>query len=313
MELNLLNIVTYIENKLNAALRQEINDNGNTVLDNDRETYAFKLFLDAGNYEAYDYIKPGMNITDEGFESINPTNKFCNYINGIITVTESNVQGVESPILTFSTMLELLIPLREINENSTSMELVGSIRKVIDNALSKNEYAAFDNYNMGMAYSLAGTGSRDIKSRIGDSLSLYVYIAFSFVANGVNSTEIKAYVMINNNYVEIPALRLGYARVSNQEKDVSSESTNGSAGAITSDTAFSFNFDKPVQKTDIDDLFREYLLLGRNEIYTVKIVEPKSDGTSLTYEKQMVINEVTRNTDTTLNASETVTMIEALV
>ena len=305
--------MSYLENKLNTALREEIENAEQTPLDNERETYAFKLYLDAGDYKSYDYIKQGMTITDPGFKSINPTNKFCNYINGIISVTESNVEGVEAPILTFSTMLELLIPLREINENSTSMELVGSIRKVVDSALSVNEYAAFDNYNMGMAYSLAGTGTRDLKSKIGDSLSLYVYIAFSFVASGVNSTEIKAYVKVNGTYTEIPALKKGYSRVSNQEKDVASDSQDGSAGAITSDTVFTFNFDKPVQKTAIDDLFRDYLYSGTSTVYEIKIEEPTSTGATKIYEKKMVINEVTRNTDTTLNASETITMVEALV
>jgi hypothetical protein len=114
------------------------------------------------------------------------------------------------------------------------------------------------------------------------------------------------------NDILIPALRKGYTRASNQESDIASDSTTGSAGCITSNTVFTLNFDKPVQKTVIDDLFRNYLLNGTIETYTVKIVEP-GFNVNIETTKQMVISEVTRNTETTLNASETITMVEALI
>lgn len=310
MQLNILNIVDFIENKLNTALSEKAKDN--KLLDNSRETFAFKLFLDAGDYKSFDYIKQGYTIADTGFESVNPTNKFCNYINGIVTVNESDVEGADSPILTFSTMLELLVPLRTITENSSSTDFLSAIRDVVDTAFSVNEYNSFEGFNMGMTYSLAGTGTRDLKTKIGDSISLYVFISFSFVSSGVNSTEIEIYVNVNGQDILIPALRKGYTRASNQESDIASDSTTGSAGCITSNTVFTLNFDKPVQKTVIDDLFRNYLLNGTIETYTVKIIEPGFNG-NIETEKQMVISEVTRNTETTLNASETITMVEALV
>jgi hypothetical protein len=177
--------------------------------------------------------------------------------------------------------------------------------------LSVNEYGAFDGYNMGVAYSLAGTGARELKLKIGDCISLFCYITFSFVSGGVNSTEIEIYVNVNGQDVLIPALHKGYSRVSNQESDIASDTQDGSAGVITSNTVFTLNFDKPVQKTVIDDIFRDYLLNGIIDTYTVKIREPYSNEVIETT-KQMVISEVTRNTDTTLNASETITMVEAL-
>lgn len=310
MQLNILNIVDFIEDKLNTALSEKAKDN--ELLDNSRETFAFKLFLDAGDYKSFDYIKQGHQISDADFKSVNPTNKFCNYINGIVTVNESDVEGADSPILTFSTMLELLVPLRTITENSSSTDFLSAIRDVVDSAFSVNEYNSFEGFNMGMTYSLAGTGTRDLKTKIGDSISLYVFISFSFVSSGVNSTEIEIYINVNGQDILIPALRKGYTRASNQESDIASDSTTGSAGVITSNTVFTLNFDKPVQKTVIDDLFRNYLLNGTIETYTVKIIEPSFNG-NIETTKQMVISEVTRNTETTLNASETITMVEALV
>ena len=42
-----------LEDKLNESLTDEASTN--TMLDNGRESYKFKLFLDAGDYIGYDY------------------------------------------------------------------------------------------------------------------------------------------------------------------------------------------------------------------------------------------------------------------
>ncbi len=301
--INIIDVTNYLENKLNTAIANDTS----AVLDNGREIYRVKIWLDAGEYKSFDYIKQGKKYGDKDWLSPIPTNNIVHYINGILSVTESNVEGADTSILTFSTTLELLIPLRNLDEETTQMELVASIRNIIDNALSINEFNAFEGFNLGINYSLAGTGQRKLNNLVGDCVSLYVYIVFSLVENGVNSTEI----IITIDGVNVDSQRKGYSRVATQEADVSNKSQDGSAGVVTSNTVFTLNFDKPVQKTAIDDIFRRYLLNGSNEIYTVTIKEPAVNGYIETT-KQMVISEVTRNTDTTLNASETITMVEAL-
>ena len=294
-----------LETKLNRALREKAINN--PLLDNSRETFAFKIELDAGDYKSFDYLKQGYAITDENGISINPTNKFCTYLNGILIVNESNVEGVESPILTFSTSLEILVPLRTIDEESDTMELVGSIRDILDDTLSVNEYGAFDGYNMGISYSLAGTGQRGLKLKIGDCISLYCYITFSFVANGVNSTE---YVVTIDD-VTLETQRKGFSRASVLDTEIASDSENGEAGAIQGNTVFTLNFDKPVQKTDIDTWIMDYVFNGNNPVRTVRITVPIKNGNIISV-KKMIFSESMQNTDTTLNASETITMVEAL-
>jgi hypothetical protein len=299
MELSIKNIVKgYIEQRLNDAIESAIND-GSAILDNGRETYRFLLHLDAGDYKAFDNIVGG----------VYNQNKFTNYINGIVNITDSNVEGAESSIITFAMSLELLVPLRSLDADSTdNTELIATIRNVIDNANIKNDSTVFDGYTMGVSYSLSGTGRRDLKVKIGDSISLYCYFNFFFVENGVNSTDIK----ITIDGKDVPAQRIGYSRVATQEADVSSESQDGSATNVTASTVFTLNFDKPVQKTPLDDIMRNWLLYGNDTVHEVVITEPFENGEVKSITKHMIFNEVTRSTDTVLNASETVIMVEAM-
>lgn len=306
--MNVVDIIPYLENILNTKLQEEAKDN--ELLDNERETFLFHIVLDAGDYKAFDYLKRGAVAGTGSYVSSNPTNKFVNYINGVLTVNETNIEGVEETdeISTISTTLELLVPLRNLDDEESTMELIGTIRKVVDKALSYNQFAQIGSYNLGISYSMGGTGSRDLRMLIGDSISLYSYITFVFVANGVNSAEIEVEI----DGIKLASLRKGYSRVANQESDIASDSETGSAGCITSNTVFTLNFDKPVQKTELDKKFANYLLTGTSPVFDVEITEPVING-SITTKKKMIISEVTRNTDTTLNASETVTMVEALV
>ena len=309
MELNTLNIAHYLEDKLNRVLKENMS---NPILNNERETFAFKIFLDAGDFKSFDYIKQGYTVADEGFESVNPTNRFCNYINGILTIGESNIEGADFPIITFSTMLELLVPLRSLDESGETMELVSAIRDVLDEALSVNEYGAFENYNMGVSYSLAGTGQRDLKAKIGDSLSLYCYISFSFVSEGVNSVDYILKIKDDNGkWQTIDTQRKGFSRVAVLETEVSSDTETGEAGCIQGNSVFTINFDKPVQKTMIDLMITEYLIYGENPVRDVELTIPTINGEKTTT-RRMIISEVSHNTEQVLNASQTVSMVDAL-
>jgi hypothetical protein len=294
---DILEIIPYLEGKINDAIEEEI-ANGNTILDNGQETYRVKLYLDAGEYKEPDFLKQG--TTDI---SLNRTNKFITYANGMVSVTESTVEGVISPILTYSTMLELLIPLKSLDVETGSMELVAEFRKVIDNALAKNEYKAFDGFNMGIDYTLAGTGARSLNYHVGDSVSLYCYIVFSFVAEGVNSSEIKVFI----EGTEVNTLRQGFSRVSVQEANVDTNSQNGVAKNITTSTLFTLTFDKPSQKTAIDAYIDTYLYEGEVVPLTVKVQKVDKE-----YLYTMVLSDVSENTEKVYNASQSVTMVEYL-
>lgn len=294
--ISILDIVKNLEDKLNSSLLEKSSEN--MLLDNGNELYKFKLFLDAGDYIGYDYFSDENGNVD--------INKRVKYINGLMTVLESNIEGALSQNLTFSTMLELLIPLENVSDNT--MELVGTIRGVIDEALSLNSYQKIESYNVGVTYSLAGTGQREIRPLIGDSISLFCYVSYSFVAGGVNSTEIT--MKIDGCDVNSP--RMGYSRVANQEADIDSNTTDGCATNVTGSTIFTINFDKPIQKSKLDDIIADFVLNGTNEAHYVEITEPTENGQT-TISKYMIFNEANQNTETTLNASTSVTMVEAMM
>ncbi|MBQ4509788.1 MAG: hypothetical protein II984_03600 [Clostridia bacterium] len=294
--ISILDIVKNLEDKLNSSLIKKSSEN--TALDNGSESYKFKLFLDAGDYIGYDYFSDEKGNVD--------INKRVKYINGLMTVLESNIEGALSQNLTFSTMLELLIPLENASDNT--MELVGAIRGVIDEALSLNSYQKIESYNVGVTYSLAGTGQREVRPLIGDSISLFCYVSYSFVAGGVNSTEIT--MKIDGCDVNSP--RMGYSRVANQEADIDSNTTDGCATNVTGSTIFTINFDKPIQKSKLDDIIADFVLNGTNEAHYVEITEPTENGQT-TISKYMIFNEANQNTETTLNASTSVTMVEAMM
>ena len=294
--INVLDVVQNLEDKLNVVLKDKLSTT--TTINNIDETYEFKLYLDAGDYKGYDYY-----VDESGNVDID---KRVKYINGLLTVLESNVEGIASPNLTFSTMLELLIPLENALDNT--MELVGTIRSVIDEALSKNAYQEFENYNMGVTYSLAGTGQREVRPMVGDSISLFCYVSYSFVADGVNSTEIT--MKIDGCDVNSP--RMGYSRVASQEADIDSNTTDGCATNVTGSTVFTVNFDKPIQRSKLDDIIADFVLNGTNEAHLVEITEPTEKGTVI-IRKYMIFNDANQNTEMTLNASTSVTMVEAMM
>ncbi len=294
--ISILDIVKNLEDKLNSSLIEKSSEN--TALDNGSESYKFKLFLDAGDYIGYDYFSDEKGNVD--------INKRVKYINGLMTVLESNIEGALSQNLTFSTMLELLIPLE--NASNNTMEIVGTIRNVIDEALSLNAYQKIENYNVGVTYSLAGTGQREVRAMVGDSISLFCYVSYSFVADGVNSTEIT--MKIDGCDVNSP--RMGYSRIANQEADIDSNTTDGCATNVTGSTIFTINFDKPIQKSKLDDIIADFVLNGTTKAHYVEITEPTENGQT-TISKYMIFNEANQNTETTLNASTSVTMVEAMI
>jgi hypothetical protein len=99
--------------------------------------------------------------------------------------------------------------------------------------------------------------------------------------------------------------------VSVLETEVSSNTTTGEAGCIQGNTVFTINFDKPVQKTIVDTIITEYLVYGENPVREVRLTIPVKSGNVVSYRK-MILSEVSHNTEKVLNASQTVSMVDAL-
>jgi hypothetical protein len=323
--LNILDIVNNLENKLNIALEneiaQKIQNEQFTPLFNGRETFRFKLFLDTANYMGYDYLKRFSTDTDkpgtfdERDLSNTPKNNLVRYINGVISVIDSNVQGgvnlsdetqsTSDVNLTFSAGVVFFIPLTSADNDT--MELVGTIREIIDNAMRLNTYADFNGYNMSVAYSLGRTGERLIRKGVGDSVTINCNIQYGFVQGGINSTQIA--IKHGNSTVYAPSKSL--SRVSAQEANVDLGSGDNATKNTTVSTGFTLHFNKPLQYGDIDNAALFYLL--ENNLQALEIELVISNGaTQISSTIPMIFNEVSITGENTLNAGLSITMVEAL-
>lgn len=298
-----------IENILNAELLSQINSD-NTALDNGRVTYRFLVNTDGGEYKDFDYID------GQGNTSTEPTNKIVRYINCEFDTTGSQIDGVVSVEMSFNARLEVLIPLINAGRgDKKKLELVNTIRQVIDNAFRLNSIGTYEDgntiYEYGVMYQLADVGARGKRSEIGDSLIMNAYLSYFIVQNGVNSADFQIYIDAENTTDQTNRVyftRLGFNRSNNNESNVPSDSLNGVGKNIPTSNVFGINFDMPLRKNAVDSIIMNYLLNGDNSVHKVDVLS--YHGVSTTY--YMLFNDVSVNAETSKFASVTVSMVEAL-
>lgn len=321
--LNISDIAKHLETKLNQAIVNEITEaqatNTTTYFDNERETFRFRLYIDTGTYKGYDYLKRGaMPNANGGFNqadiSLFPTNKYVRYINGIFSVNESNIEGANSVNLTFSTSVEFLIPIDEGKDDTYhTEEMVASVRRIIDNAMALNYYGDFEGFNLGVNYGLGLTGARALRGHIGDSVLLSAHFVYSLVENGINSTEVKMQLDNGENgYIQLSVPRQGFSRVEVQEADNDLEQDNFDAKVTSISSQLTITFDMPSAKDELGNIVNDFIVNGVNPARVLKITYPNMTGTK-TSTKIVKFAESTLNTEKTLNASNTVVLVEALV
>lgn len=321
--LNISDIAKHLETKLNQAIVNEITQaqatNIATYFDNERETFRFRLYIDTGTYKGYDYLKRGATPNADGSYnqadiSLFPTNKYVRYINGIFSVNESNIEGTSSVNLTFSTSVEFLIPLDEGKDDTYhTEEMVASVRRLIDNAMSLNYYGDFDGFNLGVNYGLGLTGARALRGHIGDSVTLSAYFVYSLVENGINSTEVKLELDNGNNgYITLGVPRQGFSRLEAQEADVDLEQDDLDSKVTTLSSQLTITFDMPSTKDPLGDIVNDFIIDGINPARVLKITYPKANGITKVVTKIVKFAESTLNTEKALNASNTVVLVEAM-
>ena len=313
--INITDIAKHLESKLNKAIVNEIETSQASYFENDRETYRFRIYVDTGTYKGFDYLKRGaVSNAEGGFNLVADisqykTNKYVRYINAIMTVTESNIESVASLNMTFGINLEILIPI-DAGKDSTyyTEEMVASVRNIVDNAMALNENTDFDGYNLGVAYGLGVTGTREQRGQIGDSINLYARFVYNLVESGINSTEIKLTI---DDTITLNVTRQGFSRNANQEADTDLQAGDGISKVSNLSSLFTINFDLPSRKTPLGDMLNRFILTGQNIGHKVKIEIPTSTGTEI-YTKIMCFSDATLNTELQLNASNTATLSEVM-
>lgn len=292
-----------LENLLNDEVEAQILA-GNATLDNGRVTYRFLIHADGGEYKDFNYIDGNGNI------SIEQTNKIVRYINCEFDTTGSQIDGVLSVEMSFNSRLEILVPLVNAGRGKKRLELINTIRQVIDNTFRLNSSGVYsvDNidYNYGVIYQLADTGAREKRAEIGDSELMTVYLAYFLVQDGVNSKDYQLFI----DGEQIYYTRLGFNRGLTNESNVPSDSTNGAGNNVPSSSVFGLNFDMPTRTNNADIMIAKALFEGEIVAHYVELITPfNAQGTS--YKYLMLINDTSNNAETSKFASTTVTMVEA--
>lgn len=289
---------------LNSAIQEQI-ASGNALLNTDMVTYEFLIHTDGGEYRDFDYIYPN------GIVSINEqTNKIVRYINCEFDTTGSQSDGVAQVEMTLNARLEILIPLINAGKKRARLELVNTIRQIIDNTFRLNSTGELDDgtkvYNYGVVYQFADTGDRDKRAEIGDSILLNVYLSYFIVEAGINSESFG--LSIDGN--PVPFTRIGFNRSSQNESNVPSDEPNISGKNYATSTIFGFNFDMPLRRGIIGDNLMNYVFDSENPARLVEIKRPYGDSEK-TNSYLMVFNDISLNGEKTKFTSVSCVMVEA--
>lgn len=300
-----------VENLLNGEILSQIAQ-GNEILNTDRVTYRFKVMLDGGEFKDFDYLNYGMAPESIGAISQEQTNKIVRYINCELDITGSKSDGVQSVEMAIQSRLEVMIPLTNAGKKKARLELVNTIRQVIDNAFRLNSSGTIPDaesgitYNFGIIYQIADTGDRDKRQEIGDSVTLTAFLSFFVVQEGVNSSSYELYI----DGIRVPFTRLGFNRGAQLESNLPSDSPNGAGKNTPTSTVFGLNFDMPTRKGALGELLSDFLYGGQSLAHFVQVVDAVTGGAP--YQYLMLFQDVSNNAETTKFASCSVTMAEAL-
>lgn len=255
--LELSELATWIETTINSSLANYVNSNQDTLLKTDRVTYMFKVDTDIGEHKGFDYIDLEGNI------SLERTNHIVRYIQAILTQNDSSVDSTSFIDITRNTTLEILVPLNDIDTIDKKNNVVDEIRNVLDNTFSLNGFGATtDGDQFSYEFGLATTGTRNLRTFVGDSVTLLAYMNFYFVENGLNSNK----VIIRIDSEIITPIRFGISRGSTQQTNTYSNDTRAVGMNTQTATLFSINFDIVARTTGnfYKELYK-HMLIGKNQ------------------------------------------------
>ncbi|MCH5165648.1 MAG: hypothetical protein J1G01_04535 [Clostridiales bacterium] len=188
----------------------------------------FALFADGGSYK-------------KAFKTRTAKTR---YTNGLLTVGESSITPTRN--LTIATQQVSLEVCVQLFNPETNDEVISAHRAALDAYFKTFEVFTLpdgdDVYTVSALYSLASTGTMDMRSEAGTSITFFVNITYTYIENGLNSY---------NCTFTLDGHELGYTSAKITKTPIAqSDAFSDSAGrATTVNTAFkrSFDFQIPAQ------------------------------------------------------------------
>lgn len=291
--------------------------------------YEFRIFAEDSDYKKSE--------NRGALPSASPTNTYTQFINGVLkTPSASSVEGASNQTYNAAVEahLELLIPNCDDpitytdDNNEVTIRLQDAVSILVNSVLGlpTQNYEDGGNgitYYIAARYSRAEMGERQNRLQVGLSVVLNVYIAFSIIAMGVSSREIKLEI----DGEEVYFTRISISRTSVQENNtVSDENIEGSQGskfgiskARTTATQLIIAFSAPVRPVAFNTAMTRYLMSGSVEPMTVTLRMPtefdQSGAGYLRYETatyNMVFAEAGVAGEENLNSSFDVRLVEEM-
>ena len=291
-----------INNEINALL--EASD-----LNTENRNYVFRIVADTSDYKA---------PTRQG-------NTVTYYIQGNLSQVSSDIQTTNTGSTDNSqknynaelqSYMQIVVPIirtesGEEDENGNK-EIVTTMRQILDTYFSENDTGNISDgtitYYYGVQYSLIESGIREKLPYIGDCFSMSASINYYILQAGINSN---AALISIDGYLAGWTLS-GLMREMQNQGNVPSDTTTGSAQNIETGNILTINMDIPATLSPLFDIFTDYTLNGNNPARLVTVTMPSYANTTITKNFLMMFQSITHNMSTVNFMSLSITLIEAM-
>lgn len=257
--------------QLKDKLQNDLNDSSNNVCLDMPLGVSFKLFTDTGRYK----------------KATRQINDIKEYINGIFSVTSSNISNASTGIEygTITARCELLVKCNEEkskiqliqgNDGSVVQEIVErdnerwleDIRTYLDEMFAEHKNFTLTDkqgfsYEVSATYSMAISGNkREQIVGVGDSYTFIFFVYYNIVGNGENSRTYKIYL----DGKEIPYGTMTLRRVPTQTAGVYSGQKIASGKSIDDNNVFGISIECPAFISQTNDVIKSYIMRGENNV-----------------------------------------------
>lgn len=206
------------------------------------------------------------------------------YINAVLTVNSSTNEGVgdEDYVGTMETTLDVLVPDLYIKDDGGTSVLPRIVRQLLTDVLQFNQSTVQSvaqeingddtDYLVGIDYNIPTTGTAAVRHQVAGSLTLAVYIDFTFVTNGIASTSMRFYFMNDEGeFSRLYATQYGIARKSTLESNTGTESEKNAVTNEVDNTVMTINGNLAVRNIDFCRKAFAYVINEVIEPMTVKV------------------------------------------
>lgn len=259
--------------QLKNKLQNDLNDSENSTNINSPLGVSFKLFSDTGKYK-------------KAHRSQTNINEIQQYINGIFSVTSSNISNASNGLEygTVTARVELIVKCNEEQakvqevENSQgeiveevvksdNEQWIENVRTYLDEMFVRHTYDVMpdkDNfsYEVSINYSMAISGQRNQVVGVGDSYTFVFFVYYNIVKSGENSRRYQIYL---DNKV-LPYGVLTIRRVPTQTANVYSGQTKAIGKSINDNTILGVSIECPAFVSETNDTIKNYILNGENNV-----------------------------------------------